>query len=105
MVRELFSKIARTVSSVLHQPALVFSACLVLVTFGLVLDGSLFRLWALHRDSKDIAAKIEESKINTGKLQAKIKQAQDPMYIEMQARERLDLVGEHDLVFVFSDEE
>lgn len=32
-----------------------------------------------------------------------IKQAKDPVFIERQAKDKLDMVDEHDLVFVFSE--
>ena len=105
MVRAFFAKIAQFVSNFLHQPALVFAACLILVSFGLVLDGSLLRLWALHRDSQEMTEKLLQIEASSASLKRQIARAQDPQYIEQQARERFDLVGEKDLVFVFSDDE
>jgi len=36
-------------------------------------------------------------------LDMQIKQANDPSFIERQAKDKLDMVGEHDLVFVFPE--
>lgn len=51
-----------------------------------------------------ITAEIEQTHENIASLNLQLTQAKDPAYIERQARDRLDLAGEHDLVFVFSDE-
>jgi cell division protein FtsB len=105
MVSALFSRLARLVSQFLHQPILVLSICLALVSFGLILDGSLFRLWSLYRDSRSIQEKIVSVERASERLAALIERSNDPQYMELQARERFDYVEKNDLVFVFSDEE
>jgi cell division protein FtsB len=105
MVRAFFSRIAHFVSSLLNQPTLVAGLCLLMVTFGLVLDGSLLRLWSLHRDAQEIEQRITKTETQISRLRELIRKAQDPQHIEQQARERLDLVGPNDLVFVFSDDD
>ncbi len=103
MVRDFFSKVVRTVSDFIHQPVKVLTVCLVLVFVGLVLDGTLFRLWALHRDSRELIHKMQVISHQTSDLRHQIGRAEDPKYIELQARQRFDLASEGDLIFVFSD--
>ncbi len=105
MIRSLFKTISSFVTELLQRPVQVFSICLFLLFVGLILDGSLFRLWVLHRDSIDIEHKIKTVRAATGELQMKIKKAKDPQFIEIQARDRFELAEEGDLIFVFSDEE
>lgn len=78
--------------------------CLAIFTVSIVLNGNGFRLWGLHRDMDRINAGIKETRENIASLSGQLKQAKDPAFIERQARDKLDLAGEHDLVFVFSDQ-
>jgi cell division protein FtsB len=105
MIRETFARLAKSVSDILQHPLRVFAISLALVVAGLVLDGSLFRLWRLDRDTTDILSRIEVLKSQTHEIDQKIKRARDPNFIEIEAREKFDLASEGDLVFVFSDEE
>ncbi len=105
MVRNFFVRIGITISEFFHKPVRVFVICTVLVVFGLLLDGSLLRLWRLNRDSNDLGHRIHELEIQSKVIDQKIQRAKDPAFIELEAREKLDLAGEGDLVFVFADEE
>ncbi len=72
---------------------------------NLVLDGSLFRLWSLHRDYDGLQSEIQAVKKQNDKLKGQLQKAKDPAFLEREARDRFDLVSEGDLVFVFSEEE
>lgn len=78
--------------------------CLVLIVFNLIIDGSLFRLWSMHRDYKKIQNNIELLKQKNDEVKAHLARAQDPAFLEREARDRFDLVQEGDLVFIFSEE-
>lgn len=88
----------------LNQPAKVGVLCLFIFGVSIVLNGNLWRLWGLHRDYDRISLEISETKKGIGDLAVQLKQAKDPAFIERQARDKLDLAGEHDLVFVFPDQ-
>lgn len=88
----------------LNHPAKVALACLGVFAVSIVLNGNVFRLWGLHRDFARITEDIQITKNNIQLLSAQLTQAKDPAFIERQARDKLDLAGEHDLVFVFSDQ-
>ncbi len=79
--------------------------CLGLLVLNGVIDGSLFRLWTLHRDNAAIVEKIAVLKEKNEEMKLRLKKAKDPAFLEREARDRFDLVSEGDLVFVFSEEE
>ena len=87
----------------LDHPAKVAFCCLVVFAVSIVLNGNAFRLWGLHRDFDRIQSDIGLTKENIRDLSVQLLQAKDPVFIERQARDKLDLAGEHDLVFVFAD--
>ncbi|WII73475.1 septum formation initiator family protein [Bdellovibrio sp. 22V] len=88
----------------LNHPTKVAVCCLVVLSVSIVLNGNLFRLWGLHRDFDRITADIQQTRSNIASLSGQLKQAKDPAFIERQARDKLDLAGEHDLVFVFPEQ-
>lgn len=78
--------------------------CLVVFGISIVLNGNLFRLWGLHRDHGRILTQIHDTRSNISTLSGQLKQAKNPSFIEREARDKLDLAGEHDLVFVFPEQ-
>ena len=81
----------------------VFFFCVCIFIGSLFFNGAVWRIWSLHRDSSKIQEQILNSKAQSKALDMRIKQAKDPSFIERQAKDKLDMVGEHDLVFVFSE--
>ena len=67
----------------------------------LSLNGVPLRLWGLYRDLDRYDAEIKKTQMDIKDLGIKIGQASDPVYIEKQARDRMDFAGENDLIFVF----
>ncbi|MDG0816784.1 septum formation initiator family protein [Bdellovibrio svalbardensis] len=88
----------------LNHPGKVAVLCLMVFGVSIVLNGNLWRLWGLHRDYAHIQDEINQTRAGIGDLQGQLKQAKDPAFIERQARDKLDLAGEHDLVFVFPEQ-
>lgn len=78
--------------------------CLVFFATTLIMNGLLWRLWGLHRDYERLTAEISETEGAIEKLNAQLRQAKDPSFIERQARDKLDLVSDKDLVFVFPEQ-
>lgn len=93
--------IALWVRETLNHPAKVFIFCLLFFVLTLSLNGVPLRLWGLHRDLDRLDAEIKKNKSDIKGLEVKLAQAQEPAFIERQARDRLDLAGENDLIFVF----
>lgn len=88
----------------LNHPTKVAMACVFVFSVSIVLNGNVFRLWNLHRDYDRINAEISSTRQNIASLNGQLKQAKDPSYIERQARDKLDLASEDDLVFVFPEQ-
>lgn len=105
MVRSFLIGFFRGLNDLLQAPQKVIWICLGLVTLNVVLDGSLFRLWSLHRDHLAIQQNMQSLQQQNADLKKRLLRAKDPAFLEREARDRFDLVSEGDLVFVFSDEE
>ena len=105
MVRNFLVGFFRGLNHLLQAPQKVICICLGLISLNLILDGSVFRLVALHRDYADIQNKMSQLDRQTADLKSRLKQARDPAFLEREARDRFDLVSEGDLVFLFSEDE
>lgn len=105
MLRRFLLRLSYLISSFLQHPSKVFLFTFLLVGAGLILDGSLFRLWSLKRDSIEISRRMTVLRNETEELNKKIMRARDPNFIEMHAREKFNLASEGDLIFVFTDSE
>lgn len=88
----------------IHRPAQVFWICALLAGIGVVLDGTAFRLWSLHRDHRTFAQRLEEGSARSRQLDYRIQRAAQPAYIEKAVRDQFDLVKKGDLIFIFSDD-
>lgn len=88
----------------LHKPVRVLIVCLIVLFLSLIVKGSVFQLYGLHRDHQDIQSKTAHLKELTKEVEMKIERVSDPSYLELEVRKRFDLVNEGDLVFVFSEE-
>lgn len=99
-----YTQFASGLRSFLNHPGRVSVACFFVFVVSIVINGNLWRLWSLHRDFAHINSEISESRRNISALQDQLKQAKDPAFIERQARDKLDLAGENDLVFVFPEQ-
>lgn len=87
----------------LSRPQKVLFTCLAVLTATLFLNGTLWKLWALNRDEETIVSQVLEAKAQMRVIDTQIKQATDTTYIERQALDKMDLVGDHDLIFVFPE--
>jgi cell division protein FtsB len=66
-------------------------------------SGLWWKLWALHRDYEALGQKMSSTKQEIREIESQVKLAGDLQFIERQAKDRLDMVDENELVFVFSD--
>ena len=89
--------------NLLNRPVKVFFLCVSVFIISLFFNGAIWRIWSLDRDLNTIQEQILNSVTLSKALDMQIKQAKNPSFIERHAKDKLDLVGEHDLVFVFSD--
>ena len=95
---------ASSFRSFLNHPGRVTILCLAFFAITLLMNGLLWRLWGLHRDFERLTVETGGTKKDIEKLNGQLKQAKDPSFIERQARDKLDLVSEKDLVFVFPEQ-
>lgn len=94
-------KWALKVRKLLDNPyqVFVYSAAFFVVT--MVLNGTPIRLWGLHRDMDRLNSEMTENISDIKRLKRLVAQAREPAFIEREALDRLDLVEENDLLFVF----
>lgn len=104
-MRSFFLKIGSFITETLDRPYKVLIICSVIIFCNLVLEGSLLRLWSLHREKDELVEKQQQLRQQSKELTVKLEKASDPAFLEREARDRFDLVSEGDLVFVFSDGE
>lgn len=89
----------------LSRPIRVLWFCAGVAFVNLFVDGTLIRLWRLHKEFQEIQYKTVDLESRTIEMDEKLRRASDPLFIEREARDRFDLVGQGDLVFIFSDDE
>ncbi|RME17500.1 MAG: septum formation initiator family protein [Bdellovibrio sp.] len=105
MIGQLFKPFFVFLNKLLHQPLKVLFICLAVLFFSLIIQGHLFQLWRLHQSAQKLQQTIKTVRHQTHVLENKVKNASGLHFIEMEARERYDLVRKGDLVFVFPNEE
>ena len=87
----------------LNQPKKVLVACLFVLTISLFLNGTVWKVWGLYRDQTVIKEQINQARMTIKSFDQQMIQAKDSTFIEHQARDKMDLVSENDLVFVFPE--
>jgi len=96
--------LADLITELLNSPKMILIICLIFAVSGTLLDGTLYRIWELKSEESKIEARLIDTKTSLMRLKKQIKMANDPIFIEREAKDRFDLVQEDDLIFVFSDE-
>lgn len=96
--------LSQKVQMILNRPVLVMMGCLVFALVNLLFRGSFMNLVKLHSDRNVLIHNLQEIDSQLKDLQFKIQQAKDPVFIERQAKDRLDMASDDELVFVFSGE-
>lgn len=97
------SEVAFRLRRWLSQPQKVFVTCVFVFIISLFLNGTLWKVWGLYRDESVIKDQIADTEKLSVKISSQTLQAKDPTFIERQARDKMDLVSENDLIFVFPE--
>lgn len=97
----MFQKISNTISSFFESPIKVLLTCLIFSFVFLVVDGSLIRLWGLHRSQEVMEEEIERYAQKNRDLEKQLQLANRPEFVEKRARDRFDLVNKDEIIFVF----
>jgi cell division protein FtsB len=88
-----------------EHPVKLASVAIVLAFVGLLTEGTLLDLWNLKSDHSKLEKRYQETLKYNEMIRAKIEQARtSDKYIGRQAREKLDLVKDDELVFIFENE-
>lgn len=98
----MFSSIKQQVLYILGSPRRFLILCLGMSFFTLVLDGSLWRLYSLHKQQQVLIDRTTDAIRGTDEYKLLIKKARDPEFLKKQAREKFDWIEEDELVFIFS---
>jgi cell division protein FtsB len=97
-------KMALWLEETINDPQKVLFICFGFVFISLVSEGSLWRLYRLNKDKGVLTLKIQEEKNKIVKIHGEIKRSKEPLFVERQAREKLELLEKDDLLFIFSGE-
>lgn len=95
--------IAERIKLYLFSPMVILFFCSIFFICSVVLNGNLFRVWSLNRDLTQLQEKTLTTKAQIKQIEINIQKTKDPTFLERQAREKLDLVNENDLIFIFSE--
>ena len=63
----------------------------------------MFRLFQMNRELRVLQNRRLKIEKQTGDIEEKIKKAEDPAFVEKELQQRLDYVGEEDLIFIFPE--
>lgn len=85
----------------LYRPYKVFIVSFFVLCASLVWNGTVWKVWSLYRDEVRFKSEIAKTTLDTKNLENQMSLVKDPQYIERLAKDKMDLVGENDLMFVF----
>lgn len=99
------SSLIDSLNRILSNPFRVFIICLVLGAMAVTLDGSLYKYWSLSNSESELNQRIHRVTTDSQAIKSQIEKTKSLNFLERQARDRLDLVGQDEIVFVFSDDQ
>lgn len=88
----------------INRPLTMLYVCGAFAFLNFVINGNIYRLWNLNNEYQKMLLKMAKNQQVIAQLNQSIVNMKDPLYIERQAIEKLDLVEENDLIFVFPSE-
>lgn len=92
------------IRNLLEHPLKVCIVALALAFASLLAEGSLLNLWNLKSEKQKLLDKYQITSQKNSQLKGKILKAQSSdKFIGHEARERLDLISEDELVFIFDN--
>ncbi len=93
------------IEKILMSPQIILGACLIMVVFHLITDGTAVKIWKLSQKKAALIDSINKFKEKSRDISLEIQKHYMPSYLEELAMERFDMAGEEDMVFVFSQKE
>ncbi len=90
-------------AEVFNKPKSVFLFCAILMCVGFIVDGTLYRLYGFYAQEDLLRTKIHTTELEIIELRQKVLEARNPQFLERLARERFNMVGDDELIFVFDE--
>ncbi|MCH2533711.1 MAG: septum formation initiator family protein [Bdellovibrionales bacterium] len=78
-------------------------SCLIFLSFSLLLDGSMYRLWKLNQQFSFFQQELKSLELKEQQLAKDLQNVKNPAFMKRLAQERLDLTDKGDLIFVFTE--
>ncbi len=90
----------------LSRPIWLLALCSAMVFTHLMFDGTILRMLHLYNSQKVLENRIADIQAKNALVEEKLKKLQsDSRFLEREVRNRFNLVGEEDIIFIFSDED
>ncbi|MBN8535997.1 MAG: septum formation initiator family protein [Deltaproteobacteria bacterium] len=93
------------VRKILNSPRKVLLFSLIFLFINMMSTGNIVKLLNLKNELDRLGFVLEKNKLEIEQIEQNISKSKDTNFIERQAREKLDLVEEGDLVFIFPGDE
>ncbi|MEC9282791.1 MAG: septum formation initiator family protein [Bdellovibrionota bacterium] len=100
----MFRGVRNQIYHVFSNPKKFLSLCLGFCFFTLVFDGSIWRLYNLHKQEELLKQNIKRAKLDTEKYKGLIQKAKDPQFLRQLAREKFDWLEEDEILYIFPSE-
>ena len=87
-----------------NRPFWVFVVCMFGVSSHLSCSGALARIWNMGVKQKQLTGRLTDLKQKNHLVEEQLSRLSDRHFLEQEAKSRFNLVGERDIVFIFSEE-
>ena len=87
----------------LSRPIQIFWICVTIGTLALLADKSLYRYFSLSDSEKQLDLRLNQVAQASQLLKIQIEKANRPEFIAREARDRLDLISDDEMVFIFNE--
>ena len=87
-----------------HQPLWTLMACLIFLCIHLVIGGTFLNLWQLYRNRQALEQRIAELTQKNNQVENHLKKLSESPFLEKEVKDRFNMVGEEDIIFIFSEE-
>ena len=104
--RVKMNKIGYLIKACLDRPSWLLVVCFTVVFVHLIFDNTLLRMFHLYNGQKILENRIANIQMKNSLIEERLKRLHsDSRFLEREVRDRFNLVGEEDIIFIFSDED
>ena len=97
-------KLLYLINKFLKHPLWLLMVCVFVVCAHLILGGTLLQMWQLYNSRKVLENRIASIQAQNILVEERLKKMSDSHFLEREVRDRFNLVGEEDIIFIFSKE-